>query len=143
MARPIKTILPTLIADRESWKFTLLSNWPKIIGNLSNKVCLEKVQDDTLVLGVYDSCWLQELYLLSHLLITTINQHLDQPRIKHLRFKKAARPKVKKESSSHKKNAAHYPVILKLSEKAALKRIQDPQLREALERFLIRCYKEK
>jgi len=91
MAKPIKNILDSFLKTNNSWKAQLLQDWPKIIGKLQDKVSIEKVQDSTLVLSVADACWLQELYLLSPVLLKTINQKLDRPRIKRLRFKQARR----------------------------------------------------
>ncbi len=123
---------------------TLLSQWSAILGSLTTKVRLEKIQDDTLTLGVYDACWMQELYLLSPLLITTINQNLDQPRIKHLRFKRSV---AKKDANTlgitARTEPPNVPLELTASTKKALAIIKDPQLSLALHNFLIRCHKEK
>lgn len=142
MPKTLKSLLPSFIATPNSWQLQLLNNWATIVGNLATKVTLEKIEKETLVLGVYDACWMQELYLLSPLLIDTINQNLDQPRIKQLRFKRAV---VKKKIvQSHDKDMP-YPLqrLLTARERAALEKIEDPQLRNALQQFLMRCHKEK
>ena len=87
MAIPVKKFLDTLLSQKNNWHVELLTNWPTIVGSIRTNVQLLKIQEETLVIGVLDSCWLQELYLLSPLLIKTINEKLDQPRIKKLRFK--------------------------------------------------------
>lgn len=146
MPQELKNIIHKLIQPKEAWKFTLLTNWNTIIGNLGTKVCLEKIQDDTLVLGVYDACWMQELYMLSHLLITRINQSLDQPRIKQVRFKRAAlsckRPRIQAQKTNLPQTAS-VCTVLTLKQKAALESIKDPHLKTALKDFLIRCSKEQ
>lgn len=142
MIKDLKTLFHALLPNNENWKVQLLSNWDTILGNLKTKVHLEKIYDDTLVLGVYDSCWMQELYLLSDMLIKKINEKLDQPRIKHLRFKKIGVQKKNSTSRSYAPPINTKKVVLNAHEKKALEALSDPQLREALEKFLIRCYQE-
>lgn len=139
----LKSFLPTFVKPSNSWQLQLLNNWPTIVGNLATKVTLEKIEKDTLVIGVYDACWMQELYLLSPLLIDTINQNLDQPRIKHLRFKRAVVKKKNSHSTTKEGFSALPQRLLTARERAALEKIKDPQLRNALQQFLMRCHKEK
>lgn len=138
---PLKNILDKYLDHETDWKLKLIKNWPEIIGALNNKVTLEKVTDDSILLGVYDSCWMQELYLLSPVLINSINKKLDQPRIKQVRFKQAGRKKVKK-LIQKKEIAPQKEVHLSSREKDALNDVEDPALREALKAFRIRCYRE-
>lgn len=139
MAKNIKDLLPTLLKSSDNWKLTLLSSWPTILGPLSSKIHLEKIQNDTLILGVQDSCWIQEFYLLSPILLKTINKTLDQPRIKHLRFKTIGIRKCKVVKLQNKEEKQTLKVTLTEAECNALKRLKDPQLREVLKKFLIRC----
>jgi len=127
---------------QDDWKASLLANWNAILGNLNGKVRLEKIEEDTLTLGVYDACWMQELYLLTPLLINTINKSLDQPRIKNLRFKRSGTAKKNVAVRTPEKKALR-AVTLSEKERDALKNIKDSQLSSALEQFLIRCYQEK
>src|SRR5690349_13440966 len=89
MTIQIKNILEDILGqgNNNSWQLHLIKNWSSIIGKLSTKVKLEKISNDTIVLGVYDSCWMQELYLLSDELLKKINSKLDEPKIKQIRFK--------------------------------------------------------
>src|SRR5438105_15060368 len=87
MAANLKELLQTLINPHKNWKTDLLYRWKDITGSLYSKVRIERIHDDTLILGVFHSCWMQELYLLSPLLLKTINEKLDQPHIKQIRFK--------------------------------------------------------
>ncbi len=146
----VKNILDTLLQpslDHESWKINLIKNWPTIIGNLHEKVSLQKIYPNSLVLGVYDSSWIQELYLLSKLILKKINNHLDRPRIESLRFqcietsaaKNALDKKNAAEKLKNKKNLQKKEFILKPQEVVALQKIQDPQLSQALESFLKKC----
>lgn len=80
--------------------------------------------------------------MLSPLLIKMINKNLDQPRIKALRFKtrgtKNVTPEKKKVERLLKPTAP-----LTSRELAALEKIGDAQLKEALKGFLKRCQQEK
>ncbi len=143
MAQPIKNLLTTLIKPKHSWHIQLLSSWDSTLGKLSSKVRLEKIDDDTLVLGVYDSCWMQELYLMTPMLIATINKKLDQPYIKHLRFKRVVARKHTPQPVVLTLPPNHQEVTLKPTEYAALEKIKDPQLSMALQQFLIRCIRRK
>jgi hypothetical protein len=143
MAQPIKQLLSTVFDQPDNWKIDLLRNWDSIIGNLNTKVYLEKITDDTLVLGVTDSCWLQELYMLSHVILQVINEKLDRPRIKQLRFKKIGIRPTKKQAYTKPAPRKINKRPLTSKEKLALTSIKDPQLQQALEDFLIRCYQEQ
>ena len=141
MALILKDLLFTIIRPENNWKTELLHKWPTIIGSLHSKVRIEKIYDDTLVLGVFHSCWMQELYLLSPLLIKTINEKLDQSHIKQLRFKHIGSKKEKQ------KKPPVFPIIKKevtltKKEENTLAKIADPALRNAIKAFRIRCYQE-
>ncbi len=143
MVTPVKSILDTLLSHNNNWQLQLLQNWPSIVGSIRTKVQLLKIQEDTLVLGVLDSCWMQELYLLSPLLIKTINQKLDQPRIKNLRFKTVGIADKKEKKEAPSKRVVSKIVQLSPREQETLKEVKDEQLRQALKDYLIRCHREK
>jgi len=143
MATPIKTILDDLFTAKNNWQLQLLNNWPTIIGSIQTKVQLLKIYDDSLVVGVTDSCWLQELYLLSPLLIHMINEKLDRPRIKQLRFKTMGINEKKIKKTPKKKECILKNIHLSNREKEVLASIPDDQLRAVLKEYLLRCYREK
>ena len=140
MTRPLKDFIHLFVQNQHDWKVKLAQEWQSTLGPLSAQVTLEKIDNDTAVLGVYDSCWMQELYLLSPLLLKTINTTLDQPHIKQLRFKKAERKQPKKEPQKKVYTPKH--VTLTRTEEHALDLVDDPSLRCVLKTFLIRCYQE-
>lgn len=141
MAVYLKELLHNLINPEKNWKTDLLYRWRDIIGSLHTKVRIEKINNDTLVLGVFHSCWMQELYLLSPLLIKTINEKLDQPYIKEIRFKQVCLKKEKLKMSRLQATAKKN-VILSKEDERTLAKIVDPTLRDALKAFRIRCYQE-
>ncbi len=137
----VKNILDSLLqpsVHKEAWRINLIKNWPTIIGSLHEKVSLQKIYPTSLVLGVYDSSWMQELYLLSKLILKKINSNLDRPRIETIRFQciEKKEPIIKKEISI---KLQEKKVPLKAKETLALKKIHDPQLSAALQGFLQRC----
>lgn len=143
MATHIKNIIQDIIDqnNEESWKIYMISNWDSIIGNLKTKVRLEKIQNDTLILGVYDSSWMQELFLLSNDLINNINSKLNKPYIKQIRFKKVEYTKIAEKKIKPKKYYAK--IELTSQELVTLKKIKDPELSQVLRSFLIRCHQHK
>jgi hypothetical protein len=144
MVAPIQELLEKIVtSEKNQWKWYLLKNWNTIVGDLSQRMRLERIQDEnTLLIGVYNSAWIQELYFLSHIIIRTINQHLDTPRIKNLRFKYSpAIVSYKKIIPKH--SPPPIAVTLSTREKAALAHMSDPDLRKAVEDFLVRCYRER
>lgn len=143
MAKQIDTLIQHIFKEEQTWKIKLLREWHTIFGNLSTYIQLEKIEKEFLVLGVTNSCWLQEFYLLSPLLLKTINEKLANAPIKQLRFKLSG---IKRRPQKTKSAVPPAPTIsrsLYASERAALDRIQDSELATALERFLIRCYQDK
>jgi predicted nucleic acid-binding Zn ribbon protein len=142
MAADLKNLLQTLINPQNNWKTDLLYRWHDIIGSLHSKVRIEKIHDDVLILGVSHSCWMQELYLLSPLLLKTINEKLDQPYIKQIRFKQMGsvpqRKNVRISTATKKKK----DVTLTKQDERTLAQIADPALRDVLRAFRIRCYQE-
>ena len=81
--------------------------------------------------------------MLSNVILRVINEKLDRPRIKQLRFKKIGIRPEKKSTYTKPKPRVHIKRALTPKEKSALTHIKDPQLQQELENFLIRCYQEQ
>lgn len=141
MAVYLKDLLNKIVHPEKNWKTNLLYQWHDIVGSLHSKVRIEKIYDDTLILGVFNSCWMQELYLLSPLLIKTINEKLDQPYIKQLRFK-YVNIKISKKNSKTSHTKKNKDIKLTKEDERTLAKITDPTLRDALKAFRMRCYQE-
>lgn len=140
----IADLLPNIFSDDQQWKYQLLRNWQNIFGKMSDKVYLERINNDTLILAVYDACWMQELYTLSPLLISSINKTLDRPYVKQLRFKRASiRQKKISRHQEHKSPISRKSFLLTAREEKALSGIKDTQLATTMKDFLIRCYRER
>jgi hypothetical protein len=143
MAQQLKKFLNNFL-HQDNWRTYLLDQWPKVVGNLHTKVHIQQItKNNTLVLEVIDSCWLQELYLLSETLLKTINNALEKPHIKKLHFRLIG--KTKKNIRVHKNNKQPVfdAVTLHHREEHALKSIDDEELKNLLRLFCIRCHKER
>jgi len=145
MAKSLKSCLQKTFTSSQKWKYKLLSDWTSIIGPLSSKVRIEKIVGSTVILGVYNSCWLQELYLLSPLLIQTINKSLDNSPVKELRFKRVTvyKKPTRKQFGAKSKSQECSDVCLTSVQEQALDTIADKELQAALKKFLNKCCREK
>lgn len=139
MAQDIKNVIHVIFHKQDNWKIQLLQNWPSIIGKLHSKVRLEKINKDSLVLGVYDSCWLQELYLLSPILLRKINQKLENKSFKRLSFRQVYIKKSKTKEAFKKQETTSEKTTLTRKEQKTLEKIKDPDLKDSLKSFLLRC----
>jgi hypothetical protein len=75
--------------DNQFWKVNLLQNWSKIVGTMASKVMIHKVYERSITLGVYELCWMQELYILSPMIQKKINDFLGSQQIQTIRFRSA------------------------------------------------------
>ena len=135
--------LNSILSSSDNWKFKLVTRWPTIIGPLATRMYIEKIERDIIMVGVCDAAWLQELYLLSDVLLRKINQSLPAPYLKKIIFKHAHVPQEKTRTRvTPKKNCAKTPSStrpLSTQEQAAIAGIHDQELSLALQQFLIRC----
>ena len=122
------------------WKFLLMSKWEEIVGTMSNKVFIYKIHQKSLVLGVSDSNWMQELHLLSGLIKDKINGILGSNQIESIKLKYIAQSKkvIQKKQNSISLTKDSKP--LTDQELQALSQIKDQELSEALVGFLQKCH---
>ncbi|MCL4229424.1 DUF721 domain-containing protein [Candidatus Dependentiae bacterium] len=140
MKKQLSDLLPLVFRHEHAWKIQLLQQWDVIFGNLSSFVQIEKIEHETLVLGVSNSCWLQELSLFSPLLLKTINEKLAHAPIKQLRFKlSGTKHRAKKSPTPSSYARCILSRTLNPAEQRALDHVHDQELRIALQRFLMRC----
>lgn len=123
--------------DDQFWKVNLLQNWSGIMGNIASKVMIHKIYKDSITLGVYELCWMQELYILSPVIQKKINEFLGSEKIKTIRFRAAQ----KKEKRKKKKSVTKKIEKKELSEheQANIKKIKDPELAHSLKLLLEKC----
>jgi hypothetical protein len=134
----IATCLPT-----DNWRLTLIKEWPTIFGPLSARVSIEAVHDTTLVLGVSDACLMQELYLLSPLIVSTIQKTIGSSVIKQVRLKRTEMSMKHKPSKTMSVQHTKKTVLLTRAETHALECVRDLELREALKNYCMRCHQER
>lgn len=122
------------------WKFLLMSRWEEIVGSLATKVFIYKIHQKSLVLGVTDSSWMQELHLLSGLIKDKINVILGNNQIEAVKLKYIATTK-KIIQKKQKAIILDQPVkTLTTQETQALSQIKDQELSQALVGFLQKCH---
>lgn len=138
----IKNIVNQIVSSscsQTSWKTNIMQNWQEMMGPLAHKIFIEKIQQNSIVLGVTDSCWMQELHMLSDVIKKKINEKLDKPYIEIVQFKYSSKKIARVQKT---KNIVPLPYefkpLTKLEEDALLQ-IKDPELSEALTRFLQKC----
>ena len=142
MAKALHDLI-ALCLPQDSWRITLMREWPTLLGPLSNRVSIEAITDATLVLGVSDSCLMQELYLLSPLIVTTVQKSIGNSHIKQVRLKRSEIVTHQKSYTSSQRSSVKKAVSLTRSEAHALESINDAELKEALRMYCIRCHQER
>ena len=144
MIPQLKRVIHELLDPSKDWRFYLLTHWNAIMGSLAARVRLEKIElaqgQAILFLGVYESVWLQELHMLSAVLIRSINNKLGQPYIKQVRLSLVI--KQQDRSKKYEKTMTSYSVaktVLTEKEQKALSTISNSDLQKTLHTFLLRC----
>lgn len=125
--------------DNQFWKVNLLQNWSKIVGNMANKVMIHKIYKDSITLGVFELCWMQELYILSPMIQKKINDFLGTQQIKTIRFRASHKEEAKKVV---KKTVVikEFKKELSAKEQASVLSIKDPDLAKSLKKLLEKCH---
>lgn len=141
MTLAVKSVLDLLFSRQQCWEVELARQWSTIVGNLHTRICLEKVDRDTIIVGVYDPHWMQELYLLSPMLIGSINKRLQGDYVHRVQFRLAVAQKKKKERVAVLQK--HAPLTQKRtlgeSQQQALAAVKDPELQKELLRLYNYC----
>lgn len=132
-------ILAQYLAQKISpWQFKIIQDWAIIAGNLSEYARVEKVTNDTLFLGVYDTAWMQELHLLSNMILQKVNRHLGNTYIKQIRLKYVQRHRFQPPRATN--SQAIPESMLSKAELKALLNVKDLELRKSIEQFRHRCH---
>lgn len=138
----IKNIVNQIIKSscpETNWKNNIMQNWQEIMGPLAHKIFIEKIQKDYIILGVTDSCWMQELHMLSNIIKKKINENLDKPYIQNIQFKYSSKKIARIQKNKNITPSPHELKPLTKLEENALTEIKDPELSQALARFLQKC----
>ena len=136
---PLGTFLTNIIPQEHSWKIKLFGQWKKIIGNLNEKVRIEKITNHSLTLGVCHATWAQELFLLSPMIKKKINALLKEEKIKNIQFKTVSFKKNASTCSRAKyKDITNKERNLTIVEHSHLKTVKNKELAKELGRFFAR-----
>ena len=140
MAFSLHDLVATIVGeDQDDWRKRLMKEWPTIVGNLHQRMRLERVMNETAVIGVYEIHWMQELYMISDMIVSTINQKLGGVYVHKIRFVVADKAHERKEKKRAVLAAACRQKSLAAPQKAALTKIQDQKLKEALSQLWSQC----
>jgi hypothetical protein len=148
MSKNVGQLLVDIIPEKHQWKMDLFQQWNSIIGSLADKVRIERIKDDQLILGVTHPAWAQELFLMSHVIKQKVNNALDHERIKNIQFRtidfEAERKvRAKKKNTCDPGDIICNQVVLNDKEQQKLLNIENNDLRKVLEKFYIRCKKQR
>ncbi len=143
MAKQVSALLRDFLPQQHQWKMKLMQEWDGIIGTLGDKVRIEKIDGDLLVLGVIHPSWAQELMFLSAMLRNKINDALGSQRIKTIRCKTIVRrgtPARRDPAGLRKTMAPRAYDEAKRSPKQerSLKKIKDTEMRQVFAAYLNR-----
>ena len=139
-----KKLLTTLVDRNHAWKLTLFEKWDSIIGSMKDKVRIEKISQDALVLGVCHPTWAQELSFLAPMLKQKINTALQEERIKTVHFRIvpfAAKTKPLCPTINQTTLDADEEHCFTFMEQSSLENVSSHELRQELAKFYVRCQK--
>lgn len=140
----LQKLMATFLESHEQWKFQLMINWTTIVGDMQHHICLEKIEEKgTLIVGVHDTRWMQELYYLSHELIDLINRGLQGSFVKSIRFVLSRRLAIVKKTARKVTPARSIPKKSMMPRRSltdrhvkALERIHDNELQASLRNLM-------
>ena len=146
MASQFSDLLKCVIPQNHRWKMLLFHKWDGIIGDLKDKVFIEKIQNNVLTLGVSHPAWAQELYFLTDTLKVKINEALSEERIVDIRFKTVVFKKQPKKDQKDKMvkmetiKEDFRKVTLSSKESICLNQVKNDELRAALLTYYAQRY---
>ena len=119
------------------WKIKLFNNWDNIIGNLKDRVHIEKIEARSITLGVSHPVWAQELNLLSNVFKNKINKILESDQIDSIRFKVLNKkiPLANSKQNNPLENLKLREISFSIKEQRSLDRIKDKDLQKALAQY--------
>lgn len=145
--KPLTSLVNSFLGRSDSdWQLKLRAEWGTIMGDLAKRARLERINGQTIVIGVYDSHWMHELHALSRLILSRINNALasvypDGFSLNSVRciwiYAKEKQKKNKVLEPRVLKNVKPSTQALKTVEK-----LQTQELQDAVLAFYIRCKQE-
>ena len=117
------------------WQTRLAREWPNAVGTLSERMRLEQVKGTLLIVGVYDSHWISELFILAPRIIEEINRFLGENYVTQMRFVIANRTRFHKKTKTSENVTPKPRARMSSRQEKVLSSIKDRQLHDALEKF--------
>jgi len=139
VAKPLKWLLESIIPQSLQWKIRIFNQWDDIIGNLKDKVWIEKIDGSILYLKVSHPTWAHELSLLSPMLTKKINALFPEKKISAIRLRSSMIEKKRIERKKKQKYVEPPTRLLNKTEKAMLKRLGNKELQSAFSAYFIKC----
>lgn len=127
--------LGTLLSQKNDWRTYLAREWHKAVGALADRMRLESVKNDLLIVGVYDPHWITELHYLAPQIIQEINTFLGGSRITRLQFVIATRKNETRKKIATTQQYRHKKASMSPHHIQILSSIKDGNLHDALEKF--------
>lgn len=123
--KDLKSVLSNFNFDvKVKWHLELNKKFPEIFAQLTKHTKINKIYNDTLILEVYETSWLQELYMLSNIILKRLR--VDFPQINKIKFIRSRRKFRKKLENKLIKN------IISNKEIKAVEKIKDKDLAKSL-----------
>lgn len=123
--KDLKSVLSNFNFDvKVKWHLELNQRFPEIFAQLTKHTKINKIYNDTLILEVYETSWLQELYMLSNIILKRLR--VDFPQINKIKFIRSRRKFKKKLENKLIKN------IISNKEIKAVEKIKDKDLAKSL-----------
>lgn len=139
MAILLHNILEKILNHDNDWRFELIKNWDKVAGGLKTRIRLESIFSSTVVIGVYESHWMQELFLLSNVILNNINTVITNYKVTNIKFKLVNARKVFNKKIYNFNKLTRLPAVLNETQTQALKKLNNKELETVLVSFLARC----
>jgi hypothetical protein len=141
MSQHILSHLHKILPQEHVWKMNVLQQWETILGPLSKKVVLQRIDSHAVVLSVAHPGLAQELLLLSDLIRSKINAAIGHEAITTIHFKTAAERRTFSSPQAPTAAPSPPPARIPLSplENKQLSTINNKELRQALAEFYATC----
>jgi hypothetical protein len=146
--KPLTHLLDQLLSRAQAdWQIKLRAEWSTIMGDLSRRARLERINDTTVVIGVYDSHWMHELHALSRMMLQRINSALSSVYPPGFTLKSVRCIWVHQKVFHKKNNSPLHAEVKKIKPSTQAihhaEKLPTADLKDAMIAYYIRCKQEK
>jgi len=137
-------LVAAVLPGDASWRMRLMREWPDMVGDLQQHICLKKIYGQCVVVGVYDVHWLHEMHMMAPLLLSLMNEKCGEGAVVSVRFTLVQRREPRDEKKSGVvQEPVEKPAVVQdrmgARHHQALGGVKDEQLKDALQKFFNRC----